>query len=388
MSRFGLVSAGFVSAILVSPVPLAYAQGQRPDPPPPQSQGVRFGDTPDKTGSGEPGWSVEVRGGAGLSFYSTSGTGQLPAPGAQVANSPFGVPGTAASSWFYGNGNAQLNAVFPRMSFFAGLPTLDPVLLSRFAGRLIGPSAGFTVARRITNRLSVELDADAKFRGMQTTTSADRAVGAESTAFTTVFKRVSPGNNAVVNASTTTSSGSGEQLVVVGTVTFHVQRRQNVDPFFIAGVGVIRDSGEGASATLIGDYSFQSPFVTDAPPIHETDNLTIRGVDRSTRPVGVFGFGVERRFSEHRGLRGTVRVSLSSNPTQTTIDANPVRALVTGRAISTSTSAGGATIVFSNLQSSFQQSTLSGPPLTGFVTFVGSGVQVEITGSVGYVFRF
>lgn len=115
----------------------------------------------------------------------------------------------------------------------------------------------------------------------------------------------------------------------------------------------------------------------------QRDIVTINVADHSSRLVGVLGGGIEKTLSASGGFRLTARLALGSNRPETTIDASPATPVAGGP--------GGPLngFAFSNAATTvILPTTLSGPSLTGFKTFIGKGTRIESTLTVGYFFRF
>lgn len=131
-------------------------------------------------------------------------------------------------------------------------------------------------------------------------------------------------------------------------------------------------------------------------PINETDNVTVRDARNDRTVAGILGGGVKYRVSPRWGVRLDARVSLSKNTASTVLDATPkvvLGLLPVGRG----TLRADPTIVFSNNSSdpvtadgvtAVAASTLTGPTITGFRTFSGSGMLSQTNIIAGVFWRF
>jgi hypothetical protein len=149
------------------------------------------------------------------------------------------------------------------------------------------------------------------------------------------------------------------------------------------GAGVVSNSRNTVTAGLVGDYQF---FLGGVTPVHETDSVTVRYSVADRVFVGVLGGGLKYSISRRVGLRLDWRTYLGRNRLSTIVDSSP--------AVSTLTPAGsGASITnpgiqFSNNPSIGVQSNLSGPKIAGFRTFTGTGMQRQVSVTMGLFWRF
>jgi hypothetical protein len=335
-------------------------------------------------------WTIEFRGGIGLSTSPTGGTGQLPALGSLILNPEFAFgQARTVSSWLFGDGASQLNSIAGSLQNVPLLPALDPVLTSLSATRRPGGSVGFTIGRDVSEHVRADLDVDASFQALALTSAATSSIEATRAGFVNTWQGVlnsSPITGLVVNATRTGAASAGRQVQVSGTLTYRFRPRSSFDPFLTYGVGLLTAAGGTPSAVLSGNVQF-----TIVGPYTESDLVTIHASDGGSRYVGVIGAGIDKDLSLHRGLRLTARLAVGSNRAQTSIDASPTNQLswVTDELLISSRT---TTIVINNGPPEpglfGLRSTLSGKPITSFPTFVGSGVRIESTVTVGYFIRF
>src|SRR5262249_5511268 len=109
-------------------------------------------------------WEIEVHGGGAFGSQPSDGTGSLPPPGPAFTTAA-SRSSRRASSWYFGDGAALLNAI---NASFMGLlaPTgritpLDAVLMQTGAGWNSSGAFGFRVSRAVSRRVSAEFNLDA-----------------------------------------------------------------------------------------------------------------------------------------------------------------------------------------------------------------------------------
>jgi VCBS repeat-containing protein len=170
-------------------------------------------------------------------------------------------------------------------------------------------------------------------------------------------------------------------------LTYRVRSGPGLDPFVTLGAGVLTTSGAPA-ITVVGDYQFQAPVSGSGSVLfaamQQTDTVTIHMSDGRSRPVAIVGVGIEGSLSAQRGFRFAAELAIGSNQAETTIDANPTTTL-SAPAVDEFIFSPTATLIFNNKP---QGSTLGGPVLTNFKTFVGTGIRIESSLTASYFFRF
>jgi hypothetical protein len=335
-------------------------------------------------------WTIEFRGGLGLSTRPTGGIGQLPALGSLILNPEFAFgQARAVSSWLFGDGASQLNSIAASLPNVPLLPALDPVLTSLSATRRAGGSVGFTIGRDISEHVRADLSVDASFEALALTSAATSSIDAARAGFVATWQGVlgsSPISGLVVNATRTGAASAGRQVQVSGTLTYRFRPLSSFDPFLTYGLGLLSAAGGTPSAVLNGTVQFAI-----IGPYTETDLVTIHASDGGSRYIGVIGGGIDKDLSLHSGLRFTARLAIGSNKAETTVDARPTNQFswVTDELLISSPT---TTIVINNSPPTpglfGLQSTLSGKPVVSFPTFVGSGIRIESAFTVGYFIRF
>jgi hypothetical protein len=337
-------------------------------------------------------WTVELRGGLGLATNPSAGAGQLPALGAIIspASSTQG-PVRAVSSWFFGDGAAQLNSIAASASPPGlRLPPLDAVLTTRSANRGSGGAFGVTISRNLSARLSADFSFDVNVQPLALTSAATSAIERARAGFAATWQpslaAVSPaGAPPVVTAATTEQVVSaGGQIEGSGTLTYHPIPGSRFNPFITFGAGILVNVRSTPNSVLTGNYdaSVVDPRSAGLPFAHvnQTDVVRIDAQDGRARLVGILGGGVEKALSPSSGLRFAARLAVGSNHAETTLTASPTTRFGAPPLDQVLISNAATTIIL--------PTTLTGPSLTGFKTFIGQGLRVEATITVGYFFRF
>jgi len=337
-------------------------------------------------------WTVELRGGFGLSTNPSAGAGQGPTPGAILsqASSTQG-PVRAVSSWFLGDGAAQLNSIAASSSpAVVPLPPLDAMLTTRSANRGSGGTFGVAIGRDLSPRLSADFSFDVNVQPLALTSAATSAIESARAGFIATWQpllaAVSPtGAPPVVTAATTEQVASaGGQIEGSGTLTYRLIPGSRLNPFVTFGAGILVNIRSTPNSVLTGNYdvSVVDPRSASVPFAHvgQTDNVTIHAQDGRAQFVVILGGGVEKALSPSRGLRFAARLAIGPNHAETTLTASPT------------TKFGGGTFdrvtLVNTATTIILPATLTGPSLTGFKTFIGQGMRIEATITVGYFFRF
>jgi hypothetical protein len=354
-------------------------------------------------------WEVEGHGGGAFGSNPSDGTGALPPAGPTFVTSTLN-PSRRASSWYFGDGAALLNAI--NASFPAGalsvpgrITPLDPVLKQPGARWNNGGGFGFRVSRAFTPRFSAEFTLDATLGHLKLDDALLAGVEASRASFITAWNEqtglIKSGGGFVFLSPTfssvaTTNDNQGRQIYTTGALRIDFPTRGRLVPYATVGAGVVSHTGGTPSVTLTGNYTFSAlnnffgPGQPFSPrfPVNETDNVTIRLVPASAHPfVGVFGGGVEVRGTSRSGVRVDARAYVSHNTVDVLVDANPQVAVATPAGFIASTLS--PSIQFGNNPAvTNQQSTLSGAPISGFKTFSSSGTPVQVSLSFGYFVRF
>ena len=336
-------------------------------------------------------WEVEVHGGAALSPNKGDGTGQLP-PAGESFTTFVGASSRRSSSWYFGDGAALLNEINGALRVLSRIVPLDSALTRSSIERDTAGSFGARVGYALTPQLTAELSVDAT---QPTTGFSDAfrdAVEASRASFITAWNGlISSGGGVVFTNSSVTSTavidkGSARQIFTTGALKVNLARSGPVVPYVTVGAGLVSNAGHLPSVVLTGNYRFNSLNVL-APgtfPVNEADTVTIRAVARNS-PVTLLGGGVSVMGSPRWGVRADARAYLNKNTVDLLVDADPqVTTQTPTGAIASGTF---PSMQFSNNPSRYS-SSLSGPKISGFKTFTGSGVQVQIGVTGGVFVRF
>lgn len=121
---------------------------------------------------------------------------------------------------------------------------------------------------------------------------------------------------------------------------------------------------------------------TTTKPPH--DGLSrIRYEDRPS-PIAIVGGGIRFDLTTRSGIRGDLRIHLGSNAGRIVVDATPSEAGTPS--YSAAFISRDASIVVATDDA--RQRSLTGPALTGFETFTGTGIQRQTAVTIGYFRRF
>ena len=344
-------------------------------------------------------WEVEFHGGGNLLTSPTGGTSSLPPPGAvfmtAVANP---TESRREPSWYFGDGALLFNQAVEALAQLPGrIVPLDPVLGRSLGEQRSGGAIGVRVSRVLTPRLTAELSIDYGFARLRISPANSEQLEATRASFIPAFEgmiRFNP--NRVLNSVTsiaTLEDGGARELVSGGTLLINLRSAGTVMPYAAVGAGVVSVIGDRPSALMRGNYQFRLPA---GPPVNESDDVTVSdGRDRHTA-AGILGGGLKYYVSSQWGLRFDTRVTISKTNAMTILDATPHVTLgitPAGRGAL----GGNPSIQFSNNSTdpvlsmgltAVAASSLTGPPVTGARTFVGSGAMSRTTITFGAFWRF
>ena len=341
-------------------------------------------------------WEIEFHSGETLASAPEGGTGALPGPGPTIAprfTIPTGFSASrVVSSWYFGDGAAQLNQAASSLHLAGHLTPLDPVLESPFVQRVAGGDVGLRVARVLTGRLAAEFTFDYSLGTLALTSTSVAGIEASRAGFVAAWNAVlaAPSRGTrTVSSVATISDRRGRQTVSAGTVLINVLSPRRLTPYAALGAGLISNLHTPPSAVLVGDYQFAivlppgSPARVALPAFHETDTVTVRSrVDNAV--TGIFGGGLKYALTGRWGVRIDVRDRLNANTISTTIDATPSSAAPALRSILTIGT--NPPLQFSTLPG--VPSNLSGAPISGFKTFTGTGIEHHVDVTAGLCWRF
>lgn len=341
-------------------------------------------------------WEVEIHGGGTQASHPTSGTASLPGAGASFTTS-VGMPSRRTSSWYFGDGARLLNQLNAAFFLSQRFTPLDPLLATSGAERQSGGSVGLRVSRRFTRRMSAEFGLDYVRAPLKMTDDLLAGIEASRTSFTANLNTLllstgGPFTNVSVTSTSTLQDKKGRQIFTTGAVSIKLITQGRIIPYVTVGAGTVTNRGDLPSATLVGNYQFRigglGVGIGGGPgpaPVNETDTVTLHYVAENAL-VTVLGGGIKRDVSARWGLRADVRAYLSRNTVSVLLDANP--AVATGTPAGFIASFTNPSLQVSNNPSTGVQSTLSGPAISGFKTFTGSGTQTHVSMTVGFFTRF
>lgn len=337
-------------------------------------------------------WEIDVHAGGVFGNQPTAGT----AIDAFPVGDPFtaagtGRPGRYASTWYFGDGAANLNQIataFLIIPVTTRITPLDPVLTKASLERQRGPNLGVRLTRRLSPRVGVEFGVDSFTGKLNLTDAALKGVEATRAGFAPMWDAIIATGGGVLftngNTSSTTTLVDGthsRQTSVTGAVNVALSKGTRLTPYVTVGGGARMRSGDLPTATLTGNYQFRFGGLS---PLNESDVVKVHYTAKDNVPVGLFGGGVKYALSPRQGVRADVRVSFSSNSLDTLVDAHPGG--VPGTPAFVINSGTTPTLVFSN--TSAVRGNLTGPAIVDLKTFTGSGLDVQTHLTVGYFVRF
>lgn len=333
-------------------------------------------------------WTVEIHGGWAIGESPAGGTitGEfLPGPALPTG----GSPSRLVPSWFFGDGTRLFNEVSAAFaaSFNQQLPritALDPALHSAAARRQGGGIFGVRLMRRLTPRLDLEFGFGVTRGTFEMTGDARAAIEdarlSFQNAFTALFTDVTPQTNLRVTSDVEIEENRVHQTLLSGGVIVWLTRSGRVHTYVSGGIGRIVNGGSTPQIRLRGNYQLR--FLGEFP-FNESDAVTINFIERENAIVGLVGGGVTYGMGSRQGIRGDVRVQMSENRIETSVDAVPTRSL--GNPTLFVPTATTPSLQFSNV--SGVSSSLSGR-LTEFKTFTSNGLDTRILLTLGYFVRF
>ncbi len=315
----------------------------------------------------------------------TGGTSSPPAAGAPFTT-VVGTPSRRESSWYFGDGAVVLNDTNTALRSTAKITTLDPVLGSSVARRQDGNSFGFRVSRRLTPRFAAEFSADYNSGHLTMSSAGLSGIEASRSTFSSAFNGLLstiPSVVPTVASNSTIRDAVGHQIFTTGVLNINLKTEGKFIPYASVGGGMVVNRGDTPSATLVGNYRFP---IAGVVPINETDTVNVRYTIDDHAFVGVLGGGFKYHISPRAGVRVDVRAHLSKNSINNLVDANPasVSSTPTGAIASFTT----PSIQFSTIPVANAPSSLSGPAISSFRTFTGSGTQTQFSIVPGFFLRF
>jgi hypothetical protein len=337
-----------------------------------------------------PRWEIEVHGGAIRATNPTDGTTAVPSARSLAPNGSRPV-----SSWYFGDGASQLTQA-TSIRQIAPNVSLDPVLQSRFVRRRSSGTVGLRVSRELTRRFAAELTLDYNPGTLALTNESASGLEAARAGFVTAWNGVFSGGSftsRTASSVATISDRTGRQVMTTGTVLVNLMPAARLAPYVTVGAGAISNRGATPRAALAGDHQFalSTPpgFPNPSPTFRQTDSVTVRSETGSGLGL-VVGAGLKYAAARRWGVRVDVRDILAANRHRTLVDATPAPASLTPFGTLTlfafnSTNTAPPPLVFSGAPNT---STLSGPQISGFETFKGTGIEHHVHVTAGLFWRF
>ncbi|HXZ27645.1 MAG TPA: hypothetical protein VEG08_06550 [Terriglobales bacterium] len=343
-------------------------------------------------------WEVEIHGGYQFAINPTSGTSNLPNPGAPFSTFLGVNDSRAISSWYFGNGallyNQSVAATVLPFQLLNTITPWDPVLTSSVVRRQDGGTVGGRVSYDFNRRFNAEINFDYNMGDLAFTSGALINTLATSDSFVAAFsERLDPTGfcgglctNTVVTSTPTLINHQGAAFEFTGGVNVNLWTSGRFIPYASVGVGVLHTTGDVPAINLTGNYQFS----IGAQNFNETDSATLVTSVQGNTFVGYVGVGAKYYVTPHWGFRFDVRDHISANGISNLLSASPSLVLVApGTGTCLTQVAGPPRVEFCNQPAGvFGQSSLSGPAVSNFHSFSGSGAlhQVSVTG--GLFFRF
>ena len=319
-------------------------------------------------------------------------------PAGEAFTAANGRPSRRISSWYFGDGTALVSewaGAFTTIPRIQRITPLDPVLAGRAARFSTTGSFGARVVRRVSPRLTAELNVDYARSSLELTESSLDDIEASRTTFAKVWNEEltidGSFQNATVSSASDIEKGTGGQILATGTVNVRLRRSGALVPYATGGLGAVFYHGRMPSVTLKGKDSMSRIGQGGVVPVGtvvsftEADTVTVRFIRPERAIVGVGGGGFTFDFAAGHGLRVDLRLHLRPNAVDAEVSAAPSVATGPAGAVMTFGSGTTPTVVFSNTGSG---GTLSGPAITGFRTRDGSGMQIDTALTIGYFWRF
>ena len=336
-------------------------------------------------------WEIEFHGGGALANTPTSGSSNLPNPGPVIPTLAGPNSSRAVPSFFFGDG-ALLYNQFVANSGVASLTNsitpLDAVLNNSIVRRRNGALFGGRISRDLTPRFSLEGNFDYSLGQLGVTSGGLLNIQATSDSWAAALVQpTSPPGCPACTANTTTSTvtlrnDEGHNYMLTGAVNINALTSGRWIPYFTVGVGLLGNTGDTPSATLVGS----NQFTFGGRTFSLTDTATLQSTVASHSFVGVVGAGVKYYVTPRWGIRVDLRDYISSNSISTLLSAGPtLGGAPPGCAVYGATV---PTLQFCTPGAVGQVATLSGTPITNFHSFSGSGAmhQIAVTGGVFYRF--
>ncbi|HXZ27644.1 MAG TPA: hypothetical protein VEG08_06545, partial [Terriglobales bacterium] len=260
-------------------------------------------------------WEVEIHGGYQFAINPTSGTSNLPNPGAP--DTPF--PSRRIPSYYFGDGALLYNQVVttnPNPNWFNTITPWDAVLTSSVVRRQDGGTVGGRVSYDFNRRINAELNFDYNLGDLAYTSGSLINTQATSDSwaagFGQLFGPTVCGVNCTgvsVTSTPTLINHQGSAFEFTGGVNVNFWTSGRFIPYASVGVGVLHTTGDVPAINLTGNYQFTFGGQT----YNETDSATLVTSVQGNTFVGYVGVGAKYYVTPHWGFRFDVRDHISAN---------------------------------------------------------------------------
>ena len=149
----------------------------------------------------------------------------------------------------------------------------------------------------------------------------------------------------------------------------------------------MKRTGTSPTANLVGSIEYEHISIR-FNTVQELDQVELTGTTKKTRPVGVVGGGVRIPLSERIGLRADARVHFSANRDETFVSATPPTRTAGGTAGYYEIGVDPSIQIQTSAQLPDSEVSFSGPPISNFRTFQGTGIETNINVTFGAFWRF
>jgi len=382
-------SAPSVAAAASSSAPAPYnpAAAAFATPKPAPAANSSEGPDPDRH------WEVEVHGGGNFPVNPTSGSSNLPNPG--LTFNTVGPSTTrAVPSFYFGDGallTSQFVTALGNPTVGPGVTPLDAVLNASIVRRQNGGDLGGRVSYDLNRRVSLEVNLDYSFGELAYTGGSLINAQATSDSWQTFFSSWVQGSacgicsNTNVSSTLTVRNNQGHTLLFTGNANVNWWTTGKFIPYVTVGVGLLSHTGDTPSMNLAGTYQYL--FVPQAQTYIANDNVTVLTSVADNSFVGTVGVGFKYYVTPRWGVRVDVRDYISANSISTLLSAN-------GGETQVAPGTGNCVIfgVSPDIQdcndASVGAATLSGPAVSNFHSFSGSGAMHQVAVTGGLFFRF
>ncbi len=336
-------------------------------------------------------WEIEVHGGWALNGGQTGGSGSLPPSGALVGRL------ISVSSFYFGSGAQLFNqngASVSRAQPLATITPLDPILLSSAIQRQRqGGTVGVRVGRALSQRLAADITLDFSPGNLAFTDGAVTGIEATRASFIPALQQVlavAQVPSTVTSVATVSNQARASQLAATGALLINLRETGKAIPYVVIGGGVVLNTGDTPSATLVGNYQIG---MTSAQ-LFGTDTVDLRYERKTLTPVGIGGGGFKYSVTSSWGVRVDARAQLAQTTLVNLVNTTPVMALGSSTGVPYPLINAG-TLQFSTT------APLTGVPISatpgtkyatgglppGFGTFTG-GWQTHVSVTIGLSWRF